>query len=175
MQIQAQPRIRKRIPCSLRIGGRRHSGLILNLSRGGLFVQTTAGGEPGAGLAVELNLGAEADALELDAEVVWRRVVAAHLRTITHAGVGLRIRRAPEPFYALLLRLQHGDGEAAPRAPAASAPTPPAASFRIRVKQTAGPRSKILTMTGASEAEARHRALAQTGHGWTVLEVERIA
>jgi hypothetical protein len=146
----------------------------LNVSRGGLFVQTTAGPEPGAGLAVELSLGAGAHALEVDAEVVWRRVVAAHLRTITPGGVGLRIRRAPEPFYAFLLRLQHGDNAAPAPIPSASAPTQPAASFRIRIKQTVGPRSKILTMTGTSEAEARQRALAQAGCGWTVLDVVRI-
>ncbi len=177
MQTQAQPRFRKRIPCSVQVGGRRHSGLVLNVSRGGLFVQTTAGPEPGAGLAVELQLGAGAKALELDAQVVWRRVVAPHLRTIQQGGVGLRIRRAPEPFYTLLMEMQQGDSTLPPRAPAASQttePAKPAARFRIRVKQDTGPRSRLLTLSGASEAEVRDRALAQSGHGWTILEVERI-
>jgi hypothetical protein len=158
------------------VGGQRHSGLVLNVSHGGLFVQTTAGPEPGAGLAVELQLGAGAQALELETQVVWRRVVAPHLRTIQQGGVGLRIRRAPEPFYTLLMGMQQGDSTLPPRA-AASAPAEPAAPasrFRIRVKQNAGPRSRLLTLSGASEAEVRDRALAQSGHGWTILEVEQI-
>ncbi len=174
MPPQAQPRFRKRIPCSVHSGGRRHSGLVLNVSHGGLFVQTTAGPEPGAGLAVELQLGPGGQALELDAQVVWRRVVAPHLRTIQQGGVGLRIRRAPEPFYTLLMEMQQGDSTLPPRAPAAAEPALPAARFRIRVKQDTGPRSRLLTLSGASEAEVRDRALAQSGHGWTILEVERI-
>ena len=176
VQTQAQPRFRKRIPCSVQVGGRRHSGLVLNVSRGGLSC-SHGGPEPGAGLAVELQLGAGAKALELHPQVVWRRVVAPHLRTIQQGGVGLRIRRAPEPFYTLLMEMQQGDSTLPPRAPAASQRPSP----RSRPRASASPRGAghgtalpLLTLSGASEAEVRDRALAQSGHGWTILEVERI-
>ena len=55
-------------------------------------------------------------------------------------------------------------------APAESAPS--AQRFRVRVSQTSGPRSRILTVEGASEDAARRAALAQVGRGWKVLHVD---
>ena len=37
-----QTRIARRVPCALNAGERRYSGIVLNLSQGGLFVQTAA-------------------------------------------------------------------------------------------------------------------------------------
>ena len=82
MHTAAEPCFKKRVPCRLQITGGSHAGMVLNVSRGGLFVQTTAGASPGEAVHLELAPG-EGEPLALDARVVWRRVVAPHLRTVT--------------------------------------------------------------------------------------------
>ncbi len=179
MQPAAQPRFRKRIPCRVRIDGKRHAGMVLNLSHGGLFVQTSAGARPGAQLEVELDLGAAPVAL--GAQVVWRRVVASHLRTVSHGGIGVRIQRAPEPFYDFVMGLRNASSGPlaaarveAPAAGAAARGEPaPASRYRVRVQQQGGPRSRWLELAAASEADARRQALAEVGAGWDVLEILR--
>ena len=51
---QVHPRVRKRIPCELAVGGDRHRGLVLNVSRGGLYVQTHAEAQVGSLVGVDL-------------------------------------------------------------------------------------------------------------------------
>ena len=55
-----------------------------------------------------------------------------------------------------------------------SAPPEPAAgrSFRIRVKQSAGPRSRVISVSAPDATQATEQALRQLGEGWTVLEVD---
>ncbi len=78
--------------------------------------------------------------------------------------------------------------EAAPRTPPPAPSPPPAASvpipeeeptesdgpgrFRVRVKMDQGPRSRSILVFAAAEAEARESAIAETGSGWSILEVE---
>jgi hypothetical protein len=70
-----------------------------------------------------------------------------------------------------------GPSRAAPRAPApAAAPSPPPPDtrpeFRVRVKQSDGPRSRTLKVKAGSPSEARRNALAELGKGWEILSVE---
>lgn len=173
MEAQVDLRFKKRIPCSIQTSGRRHAGMVLNVSRGGLFVQTSAPVEPGASLAVDLNTGADAS-IPIDAQVVWRRVVSPHLRTLSRGGMGVRIRRAPESYYGLLSGVAGGPERARVEReePAdRSAPAEPGMRFRIRVKEGRGSRSRTLIVHGASEDEARSYALRKAGKDWVVLEV----
>ena len=55
MQTQADPRVRKRMACTLSLETRQHNGLILNLSERGLFVQTSLPAEPGTLLDVDVR------------------------------------------------------------------------------------------------------------------------
>ncbi len=55
MDAQPEPRFKKRLPCRVRRGPSTYSGMVVDLSRTGLFVQTGAGAKPGesdAGRAV---------------------------------------------------------------------------------------------------------------------------
>jgi len=45
--------------------------------------------------------------------------------------------------------------------------------FRVRVKQETNPRSRSILVFAQSEDEARTSALAETGSGWMILEIER--
>jgi hypothetical protein len=145
--------------------------MILNVSRSGLFVQTTASVKPGETIRVALNPGAQREAIPIDGQVVWKRVVAAHLRSVERGGLGLRIRNAPESYYSFLLEVADRTGGAGSDQTAAGPDIP---RYQLRLKQEGGPRSRVLQIHSESEDEARQRALDQMGPGWAVLEIKRL-
>jgi len=62
-----------------------------------------------------------------------------------------------------------------PPVPSREVPEKPALpAFRVRVKQTSGPRSRVLEVSAASLDDARRRARAKLGAGWEVLTVEAV-
>jgi Tfp pilus assembly protein PilZ len=172
VQVRADTRISKRMPCRVKAADSIFGGMVLNVSRGGLFVQTTARVDPGTELWLELNASAERETIELGTQVVWKRVVPVSLRGVTTGGVGLKIQTAPESYYAFLMQLMAG--AAASRDRAGERPEGPAGAemprFRVRLKQAQGSRSRTLTLVCRSEDEARRSALEQVGPGWVVLE-----
>jgi Tfp pilus assembly protein PilZ len=179
---QAEPRFKKRIPCRLKVGGESHTAMALNLSKSGLFVQTSAGPPRGASVVVDLDVADSSEAISVAASVVWRRVVAPHLRTISQGGVGLRIESAPEAYYHFLSGVvvqalgtrSSTDGEDV--APEPEEPSDSAGmEFRVRVKQEGGPRSRALVLRGESADDARTEALRIVGRGWMILEVEPLS
>ena len=93
----AEPRFRKRVPCRLWIGKSSYSGVVLNLSRQGMFVQTCVGMK--AGDSIDLQLRGE---IRVQAQVVWQRRVPLALRNSAEGGLGLHILGAPEGYYHLL-------------------------------------------------------------------------
>jgi hypothetical protein len=93
----AETRFRKRVPCRVWVGESSYSGVVLNLSRQGMFVQTCAGMK--AGDSIDLRLRGEID---VQAQVVWRRRVPPVLRNSAEGGVGLQIIGAPEGYFHLL-------------------------------------------------------------------------
>jgi Tfp pilus assembly protein PilZ len=161
---QAEPRFRKRLPCRLDQGTSASSALVLNVSRGGLSVQTSAQVRPGDRVRIELNPEAGTRPIPIGGQVVWKRVVAPHLRSVAPCGVGVRIQDAPAAYYEFVLGLGSGA--------TAQAPERSVSEFRVRVKQRVGPRSRSLVVRGADTAEACRRALAASGTDWVVLEVE---
>jgi len=168
LQLRPETRINKRLPCRVKLAGSSFGGMVLNVSRGGLFVQTTARVDPGAEMWLELNAGAEREAIELGTQVVWKRVVPVSLRGVAAGGVGLKIQNAPESYYAFLMQLM------ASVSAASRGPIDPGARemprFRVRLKQAEGSRSRTVTLACSSEDEARRSALEQVGPGWVVLE-----
>ena len=97
---KAETRFRQLVPCRLWIGKSSYSGVVLNLSRKGMFVQTCAA--MSAGDPIDLKLRGEID---VQAQVVWRRRVPPALRNSAEGGVGVRIVGAPEDYYQLLVEV----------------------------------------------------------------------
>jgi hypothetical protein len=172
--IQAEARYRRRVPCELVHESGRHPGLVLNVSRGGLFVQTGARALPGARVRVALSPSLADPAIALEARVVWKRVASPRLQSFAHGGVGLCIELAPESWYRFLARLAEPGAASVSRLASPSPPCPAGAlrRYRVRVGQRDGPRSRILVVEAASPAEAQRRALEGAGAGWSVLGVE---
>jgi Tfp pilus assembly protein PilZ len=181
MTRRAFERKKRRMPCNVTFEGRQHNGLVIDLSPGGLFVQTNAKAQPGDRLDLKLSLPGETHKLPLQVEVVRKIVVPPRLLAVAHGGVGVRILNAPETYYNFMEALEVGpdvgeskaesnDAETSEKDAAAGAR--PQQSYRVRAKQTLGPRSRIVDVTASSEEDARNRALAELGQGWQVLRVE---
>ena len=186
-------RMKMRLACEVEVDGRRHSGLVLNVSPGGLFVQTNAKPTSGDRIHVALSVPGQPANLALDAAVVWKRVVPASLLTVAQGGVGLRLLNPPEDYYQFLADTTESRLPGSTRGsalPKASAPSPRAAGvpdspvpaseeacagklvYRVRV--ILGQRSRTITVAASCESEAHAMALSKAGEGaWRVVGSER--
>ena len=175
---RAARRQKRRMFCEIVHEGRAQRAIVLDVSRTGLFVQTSARLAPGTELEIQLRLEANSDPIRLRTAVARQKAVPAQLTQVAHGGVGLRILEAPREYY-------HAIGEPAPW-PAAAArrsaePTSggaPAAAphkprFRVRVKQSEGSRSRVLDIAAETPERACALALAAVGPGWEALGADR--
>ena len=159
-------RKKRRVQCQIRTQDRSFSGIILDLSTKGIFVQTIA--TPEIGEQVELSIPAYGSFpdVTLTATVARRRHVPAKLARLVTRGLGLLIPEASQEYQILLQRMQ----EPKP-------PDPPMVSqrrFRVRVAQTSSPRSRLVTVECASAEDAKTQALEELGPDWHVVDVESL-
>ena len=196
-------RTKRRIPCQLLIEDRRYTGLILDLSAGGFFVQTSADLTPGDALDLEMSLPGDSARITVQVRVARRQVVPARLRSVAQGGVGLRILVAPNALYGYIDALTSGlpyEGASSPKGgktqssrtakqpkhavtsgPATSEPPAPAAGSavpaRSKKRYTATLREKKTgrsrTITLECDTRAQARAEALTQVG-DGWEIERV-
>lgn len=180
LQTEAEPRVRKRMSCTLSVEARRHNGLVLNLSSRGLFVQTTLPAEPGTLLDLDVRDPVRGEAIPLQAAVVWRRRVSPRMTGVNQSGMGLRLLHRPPAWQALMSELLEDVPETlSPRPDAdtqcaestAPAAEPAVPCYFVRLGQAGGPRSRRLLVQADTEDAACREALARVGAGWTVLEI----
>lgn len=178
---RAAKRHKWRLPCEIVSEGRSQRAIVLDLSESGLFVQTGTRLPPGAEVEVRVRLADSAEIVTLRAQVARNKQVPPQLTSVARGGVGLKILDAPLAYYEQVNSLDNNSGKQS--VPAATpgttgAPTPPPAvrnRFRVRVKQSDGPRSRTLEILAETADEARDRALADAGKGWEAVAVEAIA
>lgn len=125
MENRRSLRTRKRFACALHLEEGRSSGLILDVSATGLFIQTGAKLDPGDRAGVEFEPSGGADALRLEVRVVRRRAVPARLKSVAKAGIGVEIEHAPEGFFAMIAALQAVKAPRESDKPAAAPPRRP--------------------------------------------------
>jgi hypothetical protein len=191
-------RKRRQMPCTLTLDGRNHGGLILDVSPGGLYIQSSAKIKPGDQFEIQMTIPGVEGRHQLQVEVVRKVVVPAMLLKVARGGVGVRIINAPEAYYQFMddlgvtadagtskieqLENRRAKSAAAPpvveaeREPepeAEAEPPAPQPQFRVRIKQSQGPRSRTVSVEADSEDDARRQALHAAGAGWIVLGVER--
>jgi len=167
-------RLAKRMPCAVHVGQRRYSGLVLNVSEGGLFIQTNADPRRGHKVSLELQAPDVSLRIPLAGVVAWRKVVPSQLRQVAGGGFGVSIREADERYYRALSRwMRIGRGGVLPGVPSQKeieALEHPV--WRVRVRVTGGNRSRSLSVEAPDSVQARETALRHVGAGWSVLEVD---
>lgn len=171
-------RTKRRTPCTFTLHGRHQNAFVLDLSRSGMFIQTSADADPGDRIDIEVVF--DGKVLPMHVEVARRKKVPPQLLTVAHGGIGVRILSAPEGYYEMLGELsgpsrevRGGSRGSAGPAPAADArvATEPDPNFRVRVAQVKGTRSRTLRVYGRDEADARERVGEDLGEEWKILEV----
>jgi hypothetical protein len=181
MRAHAETRFKKRLPCKVKLGASEYSGMIMNLSRSGLFVQTGAVPGPGDVVEVELRAPLASPDLVLQSRVVWKQLVPHPLRHRLVGGIGLQIEHAPESYYSLVEAVERLYSQV-PRAIRArsvreNAAAPPAGRmrFRIELQQIGGTRSRIFEVDAESETDARRSALDLAGPDWSITRISPLA
>jgi hypothetical protein len=162
-------RARRRLACRIVHGRQRFSGVILDLSASGMFVQTSAKPRPGEAVGIEISLPGHREPLRVDAEVARLRLVPGQLVIVAQGGVGLRITSAPEAYFAFLSAVLPAK-LAAPAPESADAAAPALHKYRVRMSQVGGARSRTLRVRAHSAREAAALAVEEAGEGWKLLE-----
>jgi hypothetical protein len=171
-------RKKRRIPCTLWVGEREHSALVLDLSPSGMFIQTHARTQRGERL--RLQLSHEKTRIEMKIEVVRMKQVPPNLVAAAKGGIGVRIVEAGPAYDALMKALGIAESSRPPIAyaaepePEVGATSPSSPRFRVHVAQIVGPRSRRIEICAADAEGASANALEQLGDGWKVLRVERL-
>ena len=187
MQIQHQLRYRKRVPVEFDDGDGHHVGMVLNVSKGGLFVSSRA--TPRVGTRIVLNFSGQTGALAdgIPARVVWKRKVHRSANAVADGGIGLEIEGAKEVFQDFVQGLVPGlaapspdesasvraEESASVRAEEAGVPAP-SMRFLVRAGVSGTPRTRTIEIGAESEEQARVRALESLGDPWQLLEVTSI-
>jgi hypothetical protein len=90
LERRERPRLRRELPCILFVEGRRHRGIVRDVSARGLFVETPGEAPPGTDVIVSLRTP-EGRRFILETSVPYRRPVSQSLASLCSQGVGLRI------------------------------------------------------------------------------------
>jgi len=173
MERRKSSRLRCRLPCEV-LGSRgRASGTILDLSEGGLSVHTGSEIEQGESLSIRFQTP-EGEPIEVEA-LLWHSRRVRNRASGEDAWVlGLMVSNAPAAYSRLAPRAQAPHPEPpspSPMSDPGQAEDEALVGFRIRVKQCAGPRTRLLSLSATSEEEARTLAVTHLGNDWEVLEV----
>jgi len=174
-------RIKRRITCELVIDGKRQSGIVLDVSASGMFVQTAVSATVSQEVEVHLAATRTSPKLTVRARVArGLRVPQQLLLASAGGGLGLRVIDPPPAFAQLIV----GEDEAAPprtrSSPAVAAapesPKRPVAQrrFQVRLQAAGSTRSRVVTVQCQDAKAARSEARAVVGGNWEVLDVSEL-
>ena len=102
MDKRSAPRHKRRMTCELRYDGSKASGIVLDLSSSGLFVQTSARPAPNCIVVVHLEARGNAPVLDLRTRVARQKRVPPRLAGLDPPGLGLQILDAPDAYFKLV-------------------------------------------------------------------------
>lgn len=91
-------RSKRRFPCEFVANEQRYRGIVLDVSRVGLFVQTDATIPPGTTLSLDLIGAGNVPDQKIRGVVARRRMVPAPLANAIRRGIGVRILAAPREW-----------------------------------------------------------------------------
>jgi hypothetical protein len=85
------PRLARRIPCEIYVRGKRHDGLVKNISRGGLFVQTGADAPPGTPITLVFAPGRGRTEIRVTGRVMHNERLQADPAMQSALGIGVEV------------------------------------------------------------------------------------
>ena len=175
------PRQRKRISCELIVNGSRYSGIILDLSATGMFVQTTLKPGAGEGVTVKMKVPGRDETISVEARVARKKMVPPQLLAVAQGGIGLAIARPAASYLDFLGEMgpEHAEFVARERRrrPSRGRVRPPDASspkrFRVHAVEASSGRKNSYLMVAATEQQASEQVLEELGDDWKILFIER--
>ena len=173
MQRRRHGRTKKRISCTLVNAERRYSGIVLDVSPQGLFVQTSAQLTPGTMVKLELGVSSQPEPLLMDARVARHKLVPPQLRSVAQGGLGLHIDLPPQGYLEFFADLTRTDLPTAERREQRRKPPPVTKlRYRVRLAQIGGSRSRMIDVECNTVDEAGEAALEAAGEGWKVIKID---
>jgi hypothetical protein len=91
------PRVRRRLPCSLLIGGHCYSATVRDLSANGFFVETDASLRQGSGVIVTVS-GPDGERFMLETYVPRNPTLSRERPYMVQSGVGLQVEDPPDCY-----------------------------------------------------------------------------
>jgi len=175
MEQRKSARIPCRFPCEIVGAHAKASGVVLDVSEGGLSVQTEVAFETGDSLQLRLQ---PPGCAEIGVEgMVWHaRRVRQRQSGEVRSVLGLMLSEAPDEYGKLVSKAPpredraDSDSRAGARRRTHESPTELRA-FHIRLKHRSGPRTRVLSLSAQSETEARTLALRELADEWELLEI----
>lgn len=165
MEKRRKPRQQRRLSCELWIAGKRHSGIVRDVSEQGLYVQTRVRSATGDELELVFPAEGERAELRVNARVVRLDRLSAHFATSGAGGLGLEVVRPPHGLAPLLVSAGFTSGSPASAGDTALKP------YRVKLVAIAGGRTQTIRVNAPGKEGARSRALARAGKGWKIGEV----
>jgi Tfp pilus assembly protein PilZ len=186
------PRKKKRLSCEIVSNGSRYSGIAIDLSATGLFVQTNVKPMPGSMVKVGISLPGVSEPVAMEARVARKKIVPPELLTLAHGGVGLAFVEPNDAYLDFVaeispehadavekvrakpggVRRKGGTGKGAGSRGGANGATA-ASRFRIHAVETASGKRNSFLVACATEQEASDEVSKQLGDEWQVLFIER--
>ena len=154
----------RRLACELWVVGKRHSGIVRDVSERGIYVQTRVRAEAGDELELVFPAAGPRPELRVKARVVRFDRITGHFSTSGAGGLGIEVLDSPSGFEPLL----SGAGFTGVPAPVAEAELRP---FRVKLVPLTGGATQMIRVNAPGKDGARSRALARAGRGWKVTEV----
>jgi hypothetical protein len=192
------PRTKRRLSCEINVNDARYSGIVLDISATGLFVQTNVKPNPGVVATLRLSLPGHEEPVSVKARVARKKMVPRQLLTVAGGGVGFAITESCEAYLDFVAGMSPEHAEAAGRertklGKRSGSGTPGAKSsgaagggkaadgkekvvgkrFRIHAVETRSGRKNSFLVTAATEQEAGDQVLEELGDEWKVLFIER--
>jgi hypothetical protein len=175
--------------CEINVNGARSSGIVLDVSATGLFVQTNVKPSPGIVAMLRLCLPGEKEPVAMKARVARKKMVPPQLLVVAGGGVGFAIMEPAEKYLDFVAEMspEHAEAVARERAKGGARKGSRAGGrkesgekreaapkrFRIHAVETSTGRKNSFLATCPSEQEASDQVLAELGDEWKVLFIER--
>jgi hypothetical protein len=173
MQRRRHARTKKRISCTVVSGDRRYSGVVLDCSPQGLFVQTSAHLPPGERVHVELGVSRQEEPMRLEARVARHKQVPPQLRSLAQGGLGLHIDLPPQDYLEFYAEVSNTELPTVDKSDRREKPqSAPKLRYRVRLATIGGSRSRMVDVECNTLDEAERAALDSVGDGWKVIKTD---